>query len=281
MKRSKRSSRAALTITEWSATTQSLGSFPRSLKSVAFFYGYIANDLSVFQNLLSMAAHTALSVAERPKIYRSYSNAQAFSIARVLAGKTVEGWDAVGTGVDGILPLKEFRSSIDKYEPDAVRQCGVYFGRKNPIRSIRNGFAFHMDPKHWMDKSSQDLIDRMGLQCFLQDEGTSFYATSENLLATRVMSALGHGISLSADDRSTPGEVERFISEFENIISEIIEHSQIVTRICNAIVSSVIERAIDDGANFNKHEHIVRDAEVAELARLPVFLAPERDGARK
>lgn len=273
MRPSKRQRSQIVEIAELSATSGEFGKLPLSYQRVAMFYGFVANDVATFRKLFIISMNTALSVQDRPTIYRKYANAQTFSILRVFAGKTLEGWEAINKQIDGVQPMRDLREGIEKHAPGVHKICSKYFAKTNAITTIRNKFAFHMDTSHWTSKGNVDSEASVGLQCYVRDGLNSLYATSESLLLLQIMAGLGHRIRIKKDSVASQDHLERFEGEWERIVEEISAYGGRIISICDAIVLSVIEKAEDFGVDFVQTRHKVRDASSIDLVRLPVFAA--------
>lgn len=273
MRPSKRQRSQIVEIAELSATSGEFGKLPLPYQQIAMFYGFVANDVATFRKLFIISMNTALSVRDRPTFYKKYSNAQAFAILRVFAGKTLEGWEAINKQVDGVQPMRDLREGIEKHAPGVHKICNKYFAKANAITIIRNKFSFHMDPSHWTGENNVDIEASVGLQCYVRDGLNSLYATSESLLLLQIMAGLGHRITIKQDHSETHGHLEHFEEEWEKIVEEISAYGERIISICDAIVLSVIEKAEDLGVDFVQTRHKVRDASSIDSVKLPVFTA--------
>jgi hypothetical protein len=266
---------------EISANSDQFGKLPLSYQRVAMFYGFVANDLSIFRRLLILSMNTALSVRNRPRIYRVYTNAQTFALLRVLAGKTLEAWESIKKEIDGIRPLRDLVSDIDSYAPGVRRKCGAYFGQENALYRIRNGFAFHMDPAHWSGESTVDIDASAGLECFVRDRANSLYATSESVLLLQMMASLGHRVTIRPNEAEIVSDLERFGQEWQRIVDEITEYGGMVADICDGIVFGVFEEAERKGVELRRENHVIRDAVPANAVRIPVFIKANKPSERQ
>ena len=274
MRQSKRRRSQIVEIAELSATSGEFGKLPLPYQRVAMFYGFVANDVATFRKLFIVSMNTALSVRDRPMHYKKYSNAQAFAILRVFAGKALEGWEAINKQVDGVQPMRDLRDGIEEHAPGVHKLCNKYFAKTNAITIIRNKFAFHMDPLHWTGETSVDVKASAGLQCYVRDGANSLYATSESLLLLQIMAGLGHRITIKENKSESGDHLEQFEREWERVVDEITTYAGRIIALCDTIVLSVIEKAEVSGVKFTQVRHKVRDALSIESVKMPVFTAP-------
>ena len=241
------------------------------------FYGFVANDVAIFRRLLIISMNTALSVRDRPRMYRAYANAQTFALLRVLAGKTLRRGNPSRRRLTVSAPYG-ICIGIDHLTrtPGVRKRCGAYFGQENAIYRIRNGFAFHMDPAHWSGETTVDIEASAGLECFVRDRANSLYATSESLLLLQMMASLGHRITIRPNEAEIVSDLERFGQEWQRIVDEITEYAGMVAEICDAIVLSVLKKAEGTGVKFSRTRQVVRDAAPIDSVRIPIFTTSSR-----
>lgn len=261
-----------LEIAEFKVSADEFAKLPSAERQAALFYGHIANDVSVVRRLLLLALPSSSNHLGQSNIHQEYCNTQALCLLRILAGKTMEGWDAINKGVAGIRPKKDLRVDIESHEPSALSECGSYFGKSNAIRKIRNWFAFHMDPKRWEDDDTVNYTSVMGFQCYVKDGANSLYGTSESLLFIQVVRSLGHSVAIRSASTSPNNEIARFRGEISLLFKEVLRYSDLVVRISDAIVLSILERAERMGAKFTCQRHKIIDAAIIEETQLPVFV---------
>lgn len=230
-------------------------------RSLAFYFGQLANDISIVRRLLLLAMPSETGLAGRPDFYGQYYHAQVFALLRILAGKTFEGWKALRIGVEGLQPTKALAPSIELLAPGRLAACTSYFKADNSLAKIRNRFAFHADPTQWAGRNVGEITAECGFECIVRDGANSLYITSELILFQRLMKHCG---------------LQPTAVDFELLLLEVVRYSTFVVEIMDATVAIVIQKCEREAIPVSHDTREVDDAVSASGFTMPVFVAAEK-----
>jgi hypothetical protein len=112
---------------------------PDDDRGLLVLYGHILNEVNALNRLLACAAR----IEPGPTWLVHAGSAQAFLLAKLQIGKLYEGWKATKDAYFSTKLSRTYGSLIGSPATEGIAKLKAYFGRKNVITSVRNGFAFH------------------------------------------------------------------------------------------------------------------------------------------
>jgi hypothetical protein len=130
-----------------------LQQMPESERAFLLLAGHMQNELNSLYKVFAWCLHGPDAISS---IERLADGLQAQIYARLLAGKLLEAWNALGTAFFRAGISRRIEASLHPVAREALAKLKMYFGKPNLIYLIyrvRNSFAFHYDAKelerHW------------------------------------------------------------------------------------------------------------------------------------
>lgn len=242
-------------VTLPTAELKKLGTEERNL---FFLVGHINNEILSLYKTWSWC----LAAGNKPdaiQIEVNSANAQGMIYARLLAGKLLEAWDALGKTWFASKLGFDIASSLHPIALASLEELKRYFGSKNLIYAVRNSFAFHYNAtalgSNW-ERAAQEPFFELVIGI---DRGNTFHQAAE--LVANV--AVFHSI--------VPGNAQAGMDAFFTDINFIAGHFQ---NFCEGVTRDILERLY--GINLDQLGEL---AEVVPVKRysemfIPVFTDP-------
>jgi hypothetical protein len=230
-------------------------------RNLFFLVGHINNEISSLAKIFSwcLAEARLPAVAE---VELNASNAQGMMYARVLAGKLLEAWAALGKSWFASKLGSEISQTLHPAALESLEMLKAYFKSKNLIYAVRNSFAFHYDAdalgEHWERAAAEPVFELI----IGMNRGNSFHQASE--LVANV--AVFHTIA--------PGNAQDGMAAFFKELDYVSEHFR---NFCEGVTRAVLERLskmnLDQLDAFSDIEPPRKNSEVT----IPVFCRLEEE----
>lgn len=168
-------------------TRAALDQMARTERAFLLLAGHMLNELNslhkIFVWCLQNKSLTALeSIA---------SGTQAQIYARLLAGKLLEAWNAVGVAYFGAMVSKDLEEALHPSAQMALKALKTYFGKSNALYRIRNIFAFHYSSDEF-ERYWSEVAEHPNFEIILGGTvGNNLYLASELVLNAAVLNSVG------------------------------------------------------------------------------------------
>lgn len=234
---------------------------PGPERDLFFLVGHINNEISSLAKVFSwcLAEARVPGVAE---VGLNAANAQGMMYARILAGKLLEAWAALGKSWFASKLGAEISMTLHPEALDSLGKLKGYFSSKNLIFAVRNSFAFHYDATalgaHW-DRAAEEPVFELIIG---MNRGNSFHQAAE--LVANV--AVFHTIA--------PGNAQEGMAAFFKDLDYVSEQFR---NFCEGVTRAILERLsgmnLDHLGALTEIEPARKDSEVT----IPVFCRPEEE----
>jgi len=150
--------------------------------------GHMQNELNSLNKVFAWCLHSQ----ERTSPAESLADGvQAQLYARLLAGKLLEAWNALGIAFFGARISQRIEASLHPVAQEALAKLKTYFGKSNVIYRVRNSFAFHYAAeefeRHWAK-----AVDNPNFEIILGGTvGNNLNLASELVVNTAVLNSTG------------------------------------------------------------------------------------------
>lgn len=159
-----------------------LESIPEGERRLLILAAHAANEL----NVLSKLFHFSIGGKTDTPILVQAGNAQSLVLGRVLAGKIYECWNLLQSAFFATALSKSYVPMFDEETGQALDSIKRYFGRENPIASVRNKHAFHYALDQ-IDAGYRAVIDGDPLEIYLAKENANTLFAFGDTIAGRAM----------------------------------------------------------------------------------------------
>jgi hypothetical protein len=159
-----------------------LESIPEGERRLLVLAAHAANEL----NVLSKLFHFSVGGKTDVPILMQAGNAQSLVLGRVLAGKIYECWNLLKSAFFSTALSKSYVPQFDEEAKQALEGIKRYFGRENPIASVRNKHAFHYALDQ-IDAGYRAVIDGDPLEIYLAKANANTLFAFGDTIAGRAM----------------------------------------------------------------------------------------------
>lgn len=134
----------------------------------AFFLlaGHMQNELNSLHKVFAWCLHCKNTTTQ---IESLANGVQAQFYARLLAGKLLEAWNALGKSFFGAGISQRIEGGLHPLAQEALSKLKTYFGKANLIYRVRNSFAFHYSAeefeRHWLEVSNHANFEIVLVTC--------------------------------------------------------------------------------------------------------------------
>lgn len=192
------------------------------------------NEINALNKLLFLCT----KFEQEPKWKAHAHAAQAFILARTLAGKLYEAWNVLHEGYFRSKLSQAYSASLEASAIEALTQLKTYFGPKNLINLVRNNFAFHYSLGHANTSIPEDT-PQDDLAIYLHEtNGNSLYYFAEYLMSKALIDAIS-----PTDPEAALGNL---LSEMSTVIASFNEFVQglLFVVLDNHIGEDVLRRSV-------------------------------------
>jgi hypothetical protein len=128
-----------------------LQQMPEAERAFLLLAGHMQNELNSLHKVFAWCLHAG---GQTSPVESLANGVQAQLFARLLAGKLLEAWNALGTAFFGAKISRRIEPSLHPAAQEALTKLKTYFGKPNVIFKVRNSFAFHYAAdefeRHWL-----------------------------------------------------------------------------------------------------------------------------------
>lgn len=170
--------------------------------------GHMQNELNSLHKVLAWCLK---SEGPTSPVESLANGVQAQLYARLLAGKLLEAWNALGTAFFGTKISQRIEASLHPVAQEALTKLKAYFGKSNLIYRVRNSFAFHYAAeefeRHWLV-----VADTPNFEMILGGTvGNNINLASELVVNAAVLN--------SANPQDQSAALQRFLDEVQSTAS--------------------------------------------------------------
>ncbi len=135
-------------INRWQLNKKKLQTTPKDERALFILLGHAVNEI----NILNKTFYLSTMFENESEWVVQIHVSQNLVYARTLIGKLYEAWQLLKKGYFQTKLSEKYDAQLETTVVDALKQLKKYFGPKNLIADIRNGFSFHcssrFDHKH-------------------------------------------------------------------------------------------------------------------------------------
>ncbi len=168
-------------------TGKELQALPKDDRVLLIQLAHLANTIIVLQKWMIFCSNRS----ESGSIHAAAETTQQMLVMRILSGVLYEGWQMLSQSYFGTQLSKKYHSRLSKEDQECLKTLKCYFRKKeNPIKRVRNRFAFHFD--RGAVESELKLVPPDARYHFYLSEfqGNSLYYLSEELVGLGMLRAL-------------------------------------------------------------------------------------------
>jgi hypothetical protein len=119
-----------------------IAKMPAQERDFLILAGHMQNEINSIHKIFAWCLHSRGSSIDS-EVEALANGAQAMIYARILAGKLLEAWNALGDDWFKTKLSLQFEPKLHPIAGEALAKLKIYFNKKNLIYRIRNGYAFH------------------------------------------------------------------------------------------------------------------------------------------
>lgn len=230
-------------------------------RNLFFLVGHINNEVTSLAKIFGWCLAGADGEGE---IERFAASAQAMIFARLMAGKLLEAWAALGKSWFASKVGQELSTSLHPEALMSLAALKTYFSSKNLIHSVRNSFAFHYNAEavgvHWERAALEPHFELvLGIT-----RGNSFQQASETVANVAVF----HTIN--------PANPFDGMATFLKELDVISDHFR---NFCEGVTRNILERVSGiDLDTMGTLADLSPTKKYSEIT-IPVFYQPDADQA--
>ncbi len=201
--------------------------------------GHMQNELSSLHKVFAWCLHG--EPPENSSAVQALANGvQAQIYARLLAGKLLEAWSALGPSFFGAKISECLESKLPSQSQVALKEIKAYFSRPNNIFKVRNSFAFHYSIEQF-EANWEEPASHQAFEFILGGTVGNNIALASELV---VNSALLNSINPSDQSQA----LQAFLDEVQSIAESftLFLEGAIVTILEDAAKSRVVDLGYDE-----------------------------------
>ena len=185
-----------------------LQQMPKCERAFLLLAGHMQNELNSLHKVFAWCLHGPDATSS---IERLANGLQAQIYARLLAGKLLEAWNALGTAFFGAGISLRIEASLHPVAREALAKLKMYFGKPNLIYRARNSFAFHYDAKEF-ERHWAKVADNPNFEIILGGTvGNNLDVASELVVNTALLN--------SANQQDESAALQMFLDEVQSAAS--------------------------------------------------------------
>lgn len=139
-----------------------LAQMPQSERSFFLLAGHMQNEINSLNKVFAWCLGREPS-ANTTHIESLAAGLQAQIYARLLAGKLLEAWEALGKAYFGTRISQRLETKLHRESQEGLKAIKAYFSKSSNIFRVRNFFAFHYSVKefdaHWSDAADEPSFE--------------------------------------------------------------------------------------------------------------------------
>lgn len=213
------------------------------------------NELNSLHKVFTWCLHGEPS-RESSAIESLANGMQAQIYARLLAGKLLEAWVALGPAFFGTKISHHLEGKLHPHSQEGLKKIKAYFNKSNNIFRVRNSFAFHYSVEEF-DAHWHEPVDEPAFELVLGGTvGNNLALASELVVNTALLN------SINSVDRSAA--LQTFLDEVQSLATSFTVFLE------GAIIAILEETAQSPLANQGHDENIVPQRGFEDVA-IPHF----------
>lgn len=225
-------------------------------RSFLLLAGHIQNELNSLHKVFAWCLHGNPS-PESSAIESLVNGVQSQIYARLLAGKLLEAWVALGSSFFRTKISYRIEDKLHPHSRESLKAIKTYFNKPNNIFRVRNSFAFHYSVEefttHW-----HEPVDEPNFELILGGTiGNNFALASELVVLNALLS------SIIPDDKTAA--LQTFFDE----VQSLAEHFTIFLE--GALIAILEEGAQSKLANLGYEEQEIAPQQGWADVRIPHF----------
>lgn len=206
-----------ISIHHISLSRSQLDTIPDPERRLLVLVAHAANELNVLSKLFHFSAGSKSETA----VLMQAENAQALVLGRVLTGKIYECWKLLQSAFFGAALSKTYVPLFDNEALEALEDVKRYFGRENPIATVRNGHAFHYSLDQ-IDAGYRAVFDGDPLDIYLaKANANTLYAFGDTVAGRAMLEAIKPGDAKGAFELLI-GDTTRMVDKINAVIGAIM-----------------------------------------------------------
>jgi hypothetical protein len=218
--------------------------------------GHMQNEFVVLNKIFAWCISPTKSATP---VESEVNGSQSFIIAKILAGKLLEGWQLMSTAYFGSKLSHELEPVLHESTRLSLDGLKSYFSQSNPIYTVRNSFAFHYSAeeiaRHWHEAASEPNFSFL-----IGDEyGNTFHQASE--IAAGL--ALLNGIK--PNDRAAA--LETFLDDVQKVTA-------LFSDFLSGVIFVILERCFGETLSALGVEEDVHPTRGIDEIDIPFFYIP-------
>ena len=248
-------------VTEVYIPLVTLRTLSRDERNLLLTFAHAANDLGAIQRLV-MLAQNQPSIAS---IYDLYTQTQAFTLHKVLAGKLYECWNLIVARYFSTRLGQTYDTKLSQSGQESLSYLKRYFGRNtNIIALIRNDAAFHYSN-----------VDVSGYLDDLTDEDCRVYLSN----------TISHALYWVGEQAMRRHLLQQFDVDNNQAIKIMSEDLSNVGKYMSKFLMCVLLTLMTEATQRHEQKGYLRECKMVEGAydpstvKLPIFLDASSDDA--
>jgi hypothetical protein len=173
-------------LRKMSFTPAQLRGIPDAERALVVVLAHALNEINTLHKLVFLCTQ----FDQKPTWLALAHAAQAFIVARPLAGKLNEAWSVLQKGYFGTKLSITYNGLLEPSAKDALDSLKAYFSRSNLVNEMRNNFAFHYSLDHAKtDIPDEATSDELAYYAH-ETKGSTLYYFAEYLMSKALMETL-------------------------------------------------------------------------------------------
>jgi hypothetical protein len=186
-----------------------LRAMPKDERVLLLLLGYVANQLSMLQKLLTFATNRTPA----DEVEQHATGVQTQMLVRLTVGALNEAWEVVRTRFSETAFAKDYLTRLDPAGKQAFTDLKQQFGKSNLLNTIRKAYAFHHPHSDDVEEAFQAACNDSDLDSywnlyFSHHGFNSLFFLSEIVVSHGIGKKAGE-IDLEEAHRKLLGEVSR------------------------------------------------------------------------
>jgi len=204
-----------------------LTQMPASERSFFLLAGHMQNELNSLHKVFAWCLHGDPS-RNSSMIESLADGMQAQIYARLLAGKLLEAWVALGSAFFGTKISHRLEDKLHPHSQEGLKKIKAYFNSSNNIFRVRNTFAFHYSVEefdtHWNESADEPTFELV----LGGTVGNNLALASELVVNTALLNAI-NSVDRTVALQTYIGEIQSLAANFtvflEGVMIAILEET--------------------------------------------------------
>jgi len=232
-----------------------LAKMPTSERSFFLLAGHMQNEINSLNKVFAWCLRGEPSY-NSSAIESLADGVQAQIYARLLAGKLLEAWVALGSAYFGTKISHRLEDRLHPHSQESLKKIKTYFNKPSNIFRVRNSFAFHYSVKEF-DTHCYESVDEPAFELVLGGTvGNNLLLASELVVNAALLN------SINSVDRAAA--LQTFLEEVQSLAASF-------TMFLEGVIIALLEEAAQKPlANLGYDEDIAPQRGIHDVA-IPHF----------